>query len=343
MISTEFFQVYIYLMFFFGLIAYATLDGFDLGVGSLHLFAKGDNERRLMINAIGPVWDSNTTWIVITSGTLFAGFPMVFANLASSLYLPTMSLLFGFMLRGAAIEFRSKSESLRWRYTWDFAFFVASVMLAIMVGLLLGNLIQGIPLNDKGEYLGSSFALLTPYPILVSLFGLSTFMMHGSLYMLMKTEEKFHDKVRKWSLRLVAVFLVFWIATTITTFYVVPHLVSQFFDYPILWIFPFMSFACIFGILYSVRREWDGLAFTFSCFSIVFLLVLVVVGLFPNILLSSVDPEGRSLTLFNSSASRTALIVIFIVTITGIPLAFFYGAYVYRIFKGKVKLDHMSY
>lgn len=343
MIPTEYFQIYIYLVFFMGMMAYATLDGFDLGVGSLHLFAKGDNERRLMINAIGPVWDSNTTWIVITSGTLFAGFPMVFANLASSLYMPTMILLFGFMLRGAAIEFRSKSDSMKWRYAWDFAFFLASLVLAISVGLFLGNLIQGIPLNDRGEYLGSSFALFTPYPILVSLFGLSTFTMHGSLYMLMKTENEFHNKMRRLSIKLVAIFIVFWLVTTITTFYVVPHLVSQFFDYPILWIFPILSFSCIFGILYSVNKKWDGLAFMFSCFSIIFLLILVVVGLFPNIILSSVDPEGRSLTLYNSSASRTALIIIAIVTITGLPLSFFYGAYVYRIFKGKVRLDPMSY
>lgn len=343
MIPTEYFQVIIYLMFFFGIIAYATLDGFDLGVGSLHLFAKGDLERRVMINAIGPVWDSNTTWIVITGGILFAGFPRVFANLASSLYLPTMLLIFGYMLRGAAIEFRSKSDHPKWRSAWDFAFFLASFLLTIMVGMILGNLIEGIPLNNQGLYLGSAFALFTPYPILVSLFGIATFMMHGSLYLLMKTEGDFHDKIRSWSKKLIMIFLLFWVATTITTFFIVPHLVQQFYDYPFLWGFPVLSFACIFGILYSVKKRYDGIAFTFSCFSIMFLLILVVLGLYPNIVLSSTDPETNSLTLFNSSASRTALFIITLVIFTGVPLGFFYGAYVYRIFKGKVKLDHMSY
>lgn len=343
MIPTEYLQIFIYLMFFFGVIAYATLDGFDLGVGTLHLFTKGDQERRLMINAIGPVWDGNTTWIVVTGGILFAGFPRVFANLASSLYFPTMVLIFGYMLRGAAIEFRGKSESAKWRTIWDFAFFFASLLLAVMIGMLLGNLMQGLPLNAKGEYLGSSFALFTPYPILVSLFGIATFMIHGSLYMLMKTEGEFHNKMRNWSKKLLFLFLFFWLATTAATFFTIPHMVQQFFDYPILWIFPLLSFGSILGIFHSIKKRYDGLAFTFSCFAIVFLLVLVVVGLYPNITLSSSFPEAHSLTLFNSSASRTALIVIAIVILSGVPLSFFYGTYIYRIFKGKVKIDPMSY
>src|SRR5262245_47026435 len=131
--SLELFQQATYFLMMFAVIAYATLDGYDIGVGALHLFAKGDAERRVMINAIGPVWDGNTTWIVIGSGLMFAGFPRAFANLTSGFYTATMVLLFGFMLRAASIEFRSKKESYAWRYFWDFAFSAASILLALSV------------------------------------------------------------------------------------------------------------------------------------------------------------------------------------------------------------------
>lgn len=341
--SLEFFQILIYFVFIFSIVAYATLDGFDLGIGSLHLFTKGDNERRLMINAIGPVWDGNTTWIVIGGGVLFAGFPKIFANLSSSLYTPTMLLLFGFMLRGAAVEFRSKQPSYRWRYAWDFCFFFASLLLALMVGLLLGNLIRGLPLELNGEYRGGLIALLTPYPLLVSLLGLSMFMMHGSLYMLMKTEGTFHEKMRLWVKKLVGIFLFFWAATTFATLLFYSHTSKSFFDYPVLWIIPLLSFFSIAGIVYFLSKKNDGFAFISSCSSIIFLLTLFIIATFPNIVLSTVQPEVRSLTLFNSSASKTTLIVMTIIALSGIPLSFFYGVYVYKVFRGKVKLGPMSY
>lgn len=343
MIPTEYLQIFIYLMFFFSIIAYATLDGFDLGVGLLHPFVKGDLERRLMINAIGPVWDGNTTWIVVGGGILFAAFPRVFANLSSSLYMPTMVLLFGYMLRGASVEFRSKKQSPKWRSGWDYGFFFASFLLASMVGILLGNLITGLPLTAKGEYLGSSWALMTPYPLLVSLLGLATFLMHGALYMIMKTEHELHDKMRKWAKWLVVLFLIFWLLTTGVTFFLHPFMVAPFFKFPLLWIFPLFSLLCIGGILYSIQKNWDGRAFAFSCFSIFFLLTLFIIGIFPNIVISSVAPETHSMTLYNSSASRLALIVITIVAALGIPLAFYYGAYIYKVFRGKVKIDPTSY
>lgn len=339
----EFFQVLIYFVFIFSIVAYATLDGFDLGVGSLHLFTQGDQERRLMINAIGPVWDGNTTWIVIGGGVLFAGFPKIFADLSSSLYEPVMLLLFGFMLRGAAVEFRSKQSSYRWRYSWDFCFFFASLLLALMVGLLLGNLIKGIPLEPNGEYLGGLIPLFTYYPILVSLMGLSMFMMHGSIYMLMKTEGTFHNKMRRWAIRLIVIFLVLWLIVTISTLTLFPHMSALFFHYPILAIFPLISLSAIMGIIYFVYKKSDGFAFIASCLAIIFLLVLFIIGTFPNIARSSVLPETRSLTLFNSSASKTTLFVMTIIAFSGIPLSFFYGAYVYRVFRGKVKIGPMSY
>ncbi len=337
---TEYLQIFIYCMFFFSLTAYAILDGFDIGVGVIHLFAKNDRERRLNLNAIGPVWEGNNTWIIVSTGLLFAGFPKAFANLSSSLYIPVLILLFGFMLRGAAIVFRSKEEGLKWRKLWDGCFFFSSALLAVVFSLILSTLIQGIPLTDQGEYLGSFWALLTPYSLLVAIFGLITFMMHGALYMLMKTEDPFHNKMRRLSKKLWTLFFIFWIATTFATFMLQSHIFIPFYDTPIFWVGPFLSLGCILGIAYAIKKQSDGWAFAFSCFTILLLLALVVIGFFPSLVPST---EGPSLTLYNSSASRISLIVTSIVSLLGIPLTFLYGTYVYKTFKGKVKIDSSSY
>lgn len=343
MIDLELLQQATYFLMMFAVIAYATLDGFDIGVGALHLFTKGDAERRVMINSIGPVWDGNATWIVISSGLMFAGFPRAFANLTSGFYTATMCLLFGFMLRAASIEFRSKKESYAWRYFWDFCFSMASIVLALSVGVMIGNMIEGIPLNERGIYKGGISALISPFPILVAFFALSLFMMHGSIYLLMKTEGKFKNKIRKWIKPIVTLFVLLWGITTASTFIFNPHMTDPFFKYPSLVIFIFLSLSCIGGIFYYIRREKEGMAFLSSSLSIVFLMILFIIGTFPNIVRSSVDPLINSLTLYNSSASRTALYVIGIIGLTGIPLSFFYVSYVHKVFKGKVKIDHTSY
>lgn len=336
-------QFLIYFVFIFSIIAYATLDGFDLGVGALHLFAKTDEERRLMINAIGPVWDGNTTWIVIGSGVLFAGFPKVFASLMAGFYTPLMFLIFAFMMRGAAIEFRGKKEGRKWRQLWDLVFFGASLILALDIGLLLGNLVEGLPLNGQGEVQVERLTLLRPYPLLIALFALSLFMMHGSLYLLMKTEGALHTRLRGWAKRLIALFLLFWLLTTAATFVFNTHMIKPILERPYLGIFALLSFFCIGTIPYAVKKNRDGWAFIASCFSIVFLLALFAVGTFPYIVYSTLDPAQNSLTLYNSSASEITLFVLTMIALTGIPLSFFYGSYVYKVFRGKIKLDHMSY
>ena len=343
MITLEMLQLATYFVMVFAIIAYATLDGFDIGVGLLHLFTKGDHERRVMINSIGPVWDGNTTWIVIGSGVLFAGFPKAFANVTSSLYTATMILLFGFMMRAASIEFRSKKPSYAWRYFWDGAFAFASLVLAVSVGLILGNLVRGLPLNKLGVYEGGLAPLITPYTVLVAILGISLFMLHASIYLLMKTENPFHDKIRSWVKPLIALFLILWAITTAATFIYNKHMIEPFFKHPSLCACILFSLMSIAGIVHYVRKRRDGKAFLCSCLSIVFLFILFVVGTFPNIVLSTVEPETHSMTLYNSSASRTALMFMAIIGLTGIPLSFFYGSYVHKVFKGKVKIDHTSY
>ncbi|HSX13187.1 MAG TPA: cytochrome d ubiquinol oxidase subunit II [Chlamydiales bacterium] len=342
-ITTELLQILVYIVFVFSIVAYATLDGFDLGVGSLHLFAKGDNERRLMINAIGPVWDGNTTWIVIGAGVLFAGFPKVFYTIMAGFYTLVMVLLFAFMLRGAAIEFRSKQTGKKWRNIWDFCFFFSSLLLALDAGIILGNLIQGVPLNLQGEVQGGFSILVRPYPILIAFFALSIFLMHGSIYLLMKTEGHMHNRIRIWVRRLIVIFLVMWAITTVSTFMYNQHMVRPFFKHPVLCIFGVISICLIAAIPYAIYKKKDGWAFIFSCCSIFSLLILFAIGTFPNIIYSTIDPDQNTLTLFNSSVTRKALVVLVIVALSGTPLAIFYGSYIHKVFKGKVKLDHMSY
>lgn len=343
MFSLEVLQYIIYAVMMGAIVAYATLDGFDLGVGSLHLFARTDQERRIMLNAIGPVWDGNTTWIVIGGGVLFAGFPKIFSTIMPALYTPIMLLIFAFMLRGAAVEFRSKHPNKSWRKGWDFCFFFASILLAVVFGLVIGNLIEGIPLNKEGMIVGGTLGLVRPYTVIVMLFALSLFMMHGSVYLLMKTEGAFHDRIRVWVKRLIVIFMGFWLMATAATLIQVPHMTKPIMEHPWLGIFALLSFVSIFGIPHFVRKKQYGFAFISSCLSIFFLLILFVIGTFPNIVYSTVDPAQNSMTLFNSSASELALTVLTIVALAGFPLTFFYISYLYRVFHGKVRLDHMSY
>jgi len=185
-----------YLVIIAALMFYAVLDGFDLGVGSLHLFAKGDHERRIFLNSIGPVWDGNEVWLVIVGGALFAGFPEAFATIFSSFYVYTMLLMFGLMFRAVAIEFRSKHESVRWRNSWDIAFSCASVSIAFGTGLVLANLVEGIPLDSNKDFVGSFVDFIRPYPILVGLTTFALFAMHGALYLVMKTEGSLHEQLK---------------------------------------------------------------------------------------------------------------------------------------------------
>lgn len=335
-------QFLMYLVLMIAIVAYATLDGFDLGVGCLHLFTRTDQERRIMINAIGPVWDGNATWIVIGGGVLFAAFPKAFSTLAPNLYTPFMLMLFGFMLRAAAIEFRSKKKSPAWRSFWDISFFLASLILAVIVGAILGNLIQGMPLNSRGELEGGFLALLTPYTLTIALLGVSCFMMHGSIYVLMKTEDAFHEKIRRWTHLTILFFLIMWVVASTMTFAMQPHMTRPFIVFPWLTIMPLLSLSAVIAIPVLIHKRQDGWAFLSSCLSIFLLLSLFLLGTFPNIARSTLDPAA-SLTLMNSSVSELALWILVGVSFTGAPLSFFYFPYIYRVFKGKVILDKMSY
>ncbi|NMB81706.1 MAG: cytochrome d ubiquinol oxidase subunit II [Ignavibacteria bacterium] len=324
------------------LTGYAILDGFDLGVGALHLFVKDDTERRIMINSIGPVWDGNEVWLVTGGGALFAAFPHVYATVFSGFYIALILLLFGLIFRAIAIEFRSKQPMKWWRQMWDVAFSVSSVVIALLMGVALGNIITGIPIDAEKEFAGNFFTLLNPYTVLVGITTVALFMMHGSIYVVMKTEGELQKKIRSWVNNTIIFFVICYVTTTMYTLIYYPHMVQHFKDAPWLFIIAVLNMLAIANIPREIFHGRDFRAFLSSCASIVALLALFAVGLFPNIVLSNPNPE-YSLTIYNAASSQKTLNIMLIVAIIGIPFVLAYTISIYWIFRGKVKIDSMSY
>ncbi len=332
-----------YLIIAVALLMYVILDGFDLGVGAFHLLARTDEQRRMMLNSIGPVWDGNEVWIVIVVGGLFAGFPAVYATVFSGFYTVMMLLLLGLIFRAVAIEFRSKQESKAWRSLWDCVFSFSSILVGFLFGLLLGNLIEGIPLDASQNFVGTFTDFFRPYSMLVGLTAVSLFAMHGTIYLAMKTEGEAHEIIRKWILPAISVFIFFYLVTTVATLNTKPDMIAFLKRDPLLGLFPVFAFIAIFNVPYQVKKGRDGWAFVSSCISIAFLISLYALGTFPVIVTSTIDPERNNLTIYNTASTHNTLINLLIIVAIGLPLVFAYGYWAYRTFRGKVRLDKHSY
>jgi cytochrome d ubiquinol oxidase subunit II len=324
------------------LTGYAILDGFDLGVGALHLLVKDDTERRIMLNSIGPVWDGNEVWLVTGGGALFAAFPHVYATVFSGFYTAFMLLLFGLIFRAVAIEFRSKEKMKWWRNMWDTAFCVSSILIAFLMGVALGNIITGIPLDAEKEFAGSFLSLINPYTIMVGITTVALFMMHGSIYAVMKTEGSLQSKIRGWVNNTIIFFVICYVTTTMYTLIYYPHMVQHFKEQPLFFVVAILNMLAIANIPREIFHKRDFLAFLSSCASIAALLILFAIGLFPNIVLSNPNPEF-SLNIYNAASSQKTLNIMLIVAAIGVPFVLAYTISIYWVFRGKVKLDNMSY
>jgi cytochrome d ubiquinol oxidase subunit II len=324
------------------LTGYAILDGFDLGVGALHLIMKTDEERRIMLNAIGPVWDGNEVWLVTGGGALFAAFPMVYATVFSGFYLALVLLLVGLIFRAVAIEFRSKQVSPRWRHMWDVSFSASSILSSLLLGAALGNIAWGVPLDANYEYAGTFLGLLHPYPLLVGVTTLALFMMHGSIYMVLKTEGKTHDKIRDWVNPCIIFFIVCYATTTLVTLLYVPHMTETIKAHPVFFLVAVLNMLAIANIPREIYWGRDLRAFLSSCFSMVCLMALFGVGMFPDLVFSNPNPE-HSLTIYNAASSQKTLGIMLLIALIGVPLVLTYTASIYWVFRGKVKLDAHSY
>jgi cytochrome d ubiquinol oxidase subunit II len=324
------------------LTGYAILDGFDLGVGSLHLLVKEDKERRLLINAIGPVWDGNEVWLVTGGGALFAAFPDVYATVFSGFYTAFMLLLFVLIFRAVAIEFRSKQEMKWWRQMWDVAFSISSILIAFLMGVALGNIVTGIPLDANTEFIGTFWGMINPYTILVGITTVALFMMHGAIYGVMKTEGELHNKMRGWVNNTIIFFVICYVTTTMATLVYYPHMTEHFKDYPYLFIIAILNMLAVANIPREISKGRDFNAFFSSSAAIAALMGLFAIGLFPNLVISNPNP-GNSLTIYNAASSQKTLNIMLIIAMIGIPFVLSYTVSIYWIFRGKVKLTNMSY
>ena len=323
---------------------YIVLDGFDLGVGMLHPFAaKEDRERRLVLNSIGPIWDGNEVWLVVGGGVLFAAFPVVYAALLSGFYWALMLVLIALILRTVAIEFRSKRESSSWRGLWDVVFSATSYGLGLLLGVAFGNVISGVPLGKNGHVqLGSLLDVLHPFALFLGLTTIAMLIMHGSLYLAVKTEGELRARVRRWIPRFIALFTLtaaisaVWIALE-------DYGISDTFTDDV-WTLVFPLGAAVAYVLMVVmfRRGRDVVAF-FSSSAVLFLsLASISAGLYPNMLKSSTNPNFN-MTVSNASAESYTLTVMTVVALVGIPFVLLYTAGVQYLFSGKVKLTESSY
>lgn len=324
------------------LTGYAVLDGFDLGVGALHLLAKEDIDRRILINSIGPVWDGNEVWLITGGGALFAAFPEVYATVFSGFYTAFMFLLFVLIFRAVSIEFRSKRTGRGWRKMWDFAFSFSSILIAFIMGIALGNIITGIPLDPNKEFIGNFFGMITPYTLIVGVTTVALFMMHGSIYLTMKTEGALQTKVKNWVNNCIKFFVISYVTTTMATLIYYPHMTIHFKTIPWLFFVALLNMLLIANIPREIHNGREFRAFLSSSASIVFLVTLFAIGLFPNLALSNPNPE-YSLSIYNAASSQKTLGIILIIAAIGIPFVLAYTISIYWIFRGKVKIDSMSY
>lgn len=334
------------------LVTYAVLDGFDFGAGALHVFvAKTDEERRVVLGAIGPVWDGNEVWLVAAGGVLLFAFPRVYSAALSGLYLPLMMVLWLLLVRGITIEFRSKVDHPLWRTGFDGAFTFASAAMAVVLGVALGNVVRGVPLDETGWFHEDLFTNLHPvagpaarlgavdvYTALVGVFALLVLAAHGATFLVWKTTGDVHARASRAAARLWPAVLATTILVTGATAASQPHYFAAFAARP--WLWPLPAVAAVAGalVLAARRRRRELAAFLASCTFLATLLAATAATLYPTILRSTVEPRF-SLDAFNASSARPTLALGLAVLVPALALAVAYFTYLYRSFRGKVTLD----
>ncbi len=324
------------------LVGYAVLDGFDLGAGTLHLFvARDDDERRTVMRAIGPVWDGNEVWLLTAGGALFAAFPPVYATVFSGFYLALILLLLALIFRAVSLEFRSKVESAGWRRAWDAAFAIGSFLPALLFGVAIGNVLRGVPLDAAGDYRGGLIGLLNPFALAVGLLALSMFVMQGATWLTLKTTGAVQARSRRAATFAWPAFAILWVVVTLYSHVDASHLWGNF-DNPLAWLVP-AAFVVVAGTYpVALRAGREGLAFALSSLSIVSLIGIMGVGLYPN-LLPALGDATRSLTVTNASSSNLTLSAMLVIALIGMPIVLVYTAFIYWRFRGKVSGRESAY
>ncbi len=324
------------------LAGYAVLDGFDLGVGMLHLLARGDTERRVFVASIGPVWDGNEVWLVTFGGALFAAFPEAYATIFSGFYVVFMLVLLALISRAVSLDFRSKIKSPTWRQTWDVVFCISSVSATLLFGVGVGNAMIGVPLDARGIYAAGFFNLLGPYAITVGLLAVAMFAMHGAIFLHLKTTGELCERTYRWTSRTYGVFVLMYLVVTIATWLNVPRAMAPFQSNPLAWLVVAVNLAAVIGIPCALYLHRSGWAFIASCLSICAFILLLGLTLFPNLVTSHPNLEN-SLTIYNAASSQKTLSIMFVIAVIGMPFVLTYTAIIYWVFRGRVAHGDRSY
>jgi cytochrome bd ubiquinol oxidase subunit II len=325
------------------LAGYAILDGFDLGVGILHPLARTDEERRLFINSIGPIWDGNEVWLIVFGGALFAAFPEAYATVFSGFYLAFMALLFALIFRAVSIEFRSKRKSRVWRRAWDFGFFASSLVASLLFGVAVGNGMIGMFLDERGVYRGTFLDLLNPYSLVAGAVVVAMCAMHGALYLYLKLPEgALRERVRGWMWHTWGMFLVLYILGTMYTLVAVPRATQNFEHFPWAAAIVLVNVLAVANIPRSVYLAKPVQAFASSALTIMALVALFGLALWPN-LVTARNAPANSLTVYNAASSEKTLGIMLLIVVIGMPFVLTYTVAVYWTFRGRVELTEHSY
>lgn len=317
-------------------------DGFDFGVGTLYPFlGKSEEDKRAMINSIGPFWDGNEVWLITAGGVTFAAFPKVYAVMFSSLYTPLLMILFALILRGVAFEFRGQIDSPGWKRIWDVCIFVGSFIPALLFGVAFANIFRGIPFDGQGLYHGNILMLLNPYGLLGGVLFVLLFTLHGANWLAMKTEGDLHTRVtalaEKIWMALVPVAVIFLIASAFAT-----RLYDNYLATPQFIIVIVVAVAALLSVKFYLSKKAYFSAWCASALTIVSCTFFGIIGLFP-VLFPSLLNARYNLTAFNNSSSPLTLRIMLGVVIAFIPVVIAYQMWTYNLFKGKLTKEEMEY
>ena len=330
--------------FLWGLLwaVYFMTDGFDLGIGTLMPFlGKTEEDKRVMVTSMGPLWDGNEVWLLTAGGVTFAAFPLVYAVMFSSLYSALMLILFALILRGVAFEFRSKVDSDSWRKVWDACIFIGSAAPALLFGVAFANIFRGIPIDQNGIYQGNLFTLLNPYGLIGGLLFLTIFLVHGSLWLSIKSLGDLHQRAVSAANKLWPVLLVVAVIFLAASIFATP-LYNNYLNNPILFAVILITVLALLGIKFFLVKQAYFKAWFSSALTIVGATFYGVIGLYPNMFPSKID-AAYSLTAHNSASSPLTLKIMLVVVLIFIPIVLAYQIWTYNLFKGKVTEEDMVY
>lgn len=331
----EFLQILWYILIAILWIGFYFLEGFDFGVGMLLPFlGKKDVERRAIINAVGPTWDGNEVWLLTAGGATFAAFPHWYATMFSGFYLALFLLLVGLIIRGISFEYRSKDSAPKWRNMFDWMIAIGSFLCALLLGTAFANLAKGVPINADKMFTGNLFTLLNPYGLLGGLTTVSIFLLHGANFLSLKLEGELRERANAFAKKLWAAACVLFVSLSIYSY------IIGFYGRGIIdpGITPIASLVVLLVAGYFINRKMEGWAFIMVSLNIVLTQVTFFSMSFPNVMLSSTNPEW-SLTVFNASSSQYTLTVMSVVALIFVPIVLGYQIWTYYMFRKRITTD----